>query len=129
VIFVQYGNADTCEAKATAIAKATPANNVFMVYLPNFSFGGRGLPLTQSNAAQRGTHIRPRNRKRFDGAVAVVRSVAVTICAYSSSWRSLYSLRSTVQEPHRRFCDSHHVSEKLCGQEGIKVTILSFTPR
>ena len=32
---------------------------------------------TQSNAAQRGTHIHARNRKRFDGAVAVVRSVAV----------------------------------------------------
>jgi hypothetical protein len=31
VIFVQYGNADACEEKATAIAKATPANNVFMV--------------------------------------------------------------------------------------------------
>jgi hypothetical protein len=30
VISVQYGNADACEEKATAIAKATPANNVFM---------------------------------------------------------------------------------------------------
>ena len=48
--------------------------------LPNFSFSRRrGLPLTPSNAAQRGTHIHPRNRKRFDGAVAVVRSVAVAI--------------------------------------------------
>jgi hypothetical protein len=34
VIFVQYGNADACEEKATAIAKATPANNVFMVLFP-----------------------------------------------------------------------------------------------
>src|SRR5215469_16853738 len=34
MIFVQYGNADACEAKATAIAKATPANNVFMVLFP-----------------------------------------------------------------------------------------------
>jgi hypothetical protein len=36
-------------------------------------------PLARSNAAQRGTHIRPRNRKRSDGAVAVVRSVAAAI--------------------------------------------------
>ena len=36
MIFVQYGNADACEEKATAIAKATPANNVFMVLLPIF---------------------------------------------------------------------------------------------
>jgi hypothetical protein len=34
VIFVQYGNADACEEKATAIAKATPANNVFMILFP-----------------------------------------------------------------------------------------------
>jgi hypothetical protein len=34
VIFVQYGNADACEEKATAIAKATPANNVFMGLFP-----------------------------------------------------------------------------------------------
>jgi hypothetical protein len=85
--------------------------------LPNFSFSRRrGLPLTQSNAAQRGTHIHPRNRKRFDGAIAVVRSVAVAICALDSfSWRSLCSLRSTMPEPRRRFGDSHHVPEKLCG--------------
>jgi hypothetical protein len=77
---VQYGNADACEEKATAIAKATPANNVFMVILPNFSFSRRhGLPLTQSDAAQRGTHIHARNRKRFDGAIAIVCSVAVAI--------------------------------------------------
>ena len=31
---MQYGNADACEEKATAIAKATPANNVFMVRFP-----------------------------------------------------------------------------------------------
>jgi hypothetical protein len=50
--------------------------------LPNFSFSRRrGLPLTPSNAAQRGTHIHPRNRKRFDGAVAVVRSDAAAIRA------------------------------------------------
>jgi hypothetical protein len=36
VIFVQYGNADACEEKATAIAKATPANNDFMI-LSQFS--------------------------------------------------------------------------------------------
>ena len=84
--------------------------------LPNFSFSHRrGLPLTQSNAAQWGTHIHARNRKRFDGAVAVVRSVAVAICALDFSWRSLCSLRSTMPEPRRRFGDSHHVSEKLCG--------------
>jgi hypothetical protein len=34
-----------------------------------------------SNAVQRGTHIRRHNRKRFDGAVAVVRSVAAAIRA------------------------------------------------
>jgi hypothetical protein len=33
-------------------------------------------PLLEPNAAQRGTHIRRRNRKRFDGAVAIVRSGA-----------------------------------------------------
>ena len=36
-------------------------------------------PLEQPNAAQLGSHIRRRNRKRSDGAVAVVRSVAVAI--------------------------------------------------
>src|SRR5262249_2271356 len=66
-------------------------------------------------AAQRGTHIHARNRKRFDGAVAVVRCVAVTICALDFSWRSLCSFYSTMPEPRRRFGDSHHVSEKLCG--------------
>ena len=51
--------------------------------LPNFSFSRRrrDLPLTQSNAAQRGTHTHPRNRKRFRGAVAVVRATAAAICA------------------------------------------------
>jgi hypothetical protein len=31
---VQYGNAHAREETATAIAKATPANNVFMVLFP-----------------------------------------------------------------------------------------------
>jgi len=44
------------------------------------SFFPEGLsPLTRSNAAQRGTHIRRRNRKRSDGAVAVVRPAAAVI--------------------------------------------------
>ena len=64
---------------------------------PNFSFSRRrGLHLAQSNAPQKGTHIHPRNRKRFDGAVAVVRSVAVTLCAldsFSSPVAALCSLR------------------------------------
>ena len=30
----QYGRADACVAKATAIANATPAKNVFMVVTP-----------------------------------------------------------------------------------------------
>jgi hypothetical protein len=38
-------------------------------------------PLQRSNAAQRGTHIRRRNRKRSDGAVAIVRSDAAAIRA------------------------------------------------
>jgi len=37
MIFVQYGNANACEEKATAIAKATPANNVFMALFPSAS--------------------------------------------------------------------------------------------
>jgi len=36
-------------------------------------------PLARSNAAQWGTHIRRRHRKRSDGAVAVVRSVAAAM--------------------------------------------------
>jgi len=36
-------------------------------------------PLARSNAAQWRTHIRRRNRKRSDGAFAVVRSVAAAI--------------------------------------------------
>jgi hypothetical protein len=36
-------------------------------------------PLARSNAAQLRTHIRRRNRKRFDGSVAAVRSVAAAI--------------------------------------------------
>jgi hypothetical protein len=36
-------------------------------------------PLARSNAAQWRTHIRRRNRKRSDGAVAAVRSVAAAI--------------------------------------------------
>jgi hypothetical protein len=44
------------------------------------SFFLEGLsPLTRSNAAQSGTHIRRRNRKRSDGAVAVVRLAAAVI--------------------------------------------------
>jgi hypothetical protein len=39
----------------------------------------RGLPLTRSNP-RKGELIFIRNRKRFDSAVAVVRSVAVAIC-------------------------------------------------
>jgi hypothetical protein len=38
-------------------------------------------PLPQSNGAQRVTHIRGRNRKRSDGAVAIVRSDAAAIRA------------------------------------------------
>jgi len=38
-------------------------------------------PLPEPNAAQRGTHIRRRNRKRFDGAVAIVRSDAAAVRA------------------------------------------------
>jgi len=43
--------------------------------------------LARSNAAQWRTHIRRRNRKRSDGAVAVVRSVAVAIRALAT-WSS-----------------------------------------
>ena len=48
--------------------------------------------LAQSNAAQWGTHIRRRNRKRSDGAVAVLRSVATALCALVT-WPSFNSLR------------------------------------
>jgi hypothetical protein len=48
-------------------------------------------PLTRSDAALWGTHIRRRNRKRSDGAVAVVRSVAAAmrLLAARSSFDSL----------------------------------------
>jgi hypothetical protein len=121
VISVQYGNANACEAKATAIAKAIPANNVFIVIFPISRLVVRGLPLTPSNAAQGETHIHPCNRKSFDGAVAVARSVAVAIWALDSfSWRSLRSLCSTMPEPRRRFGDSHYVSEKLRRQKRLR---------
>ena len=48
--------------------------------------------LPEPNAAQRGTHIRRRNRKRFDGAVAIVRSDAAVIRAFGTSLQSLHSL-------------------------------------
>jgi len=38
-------------------------------------------PLPRSNAVQRGTHIGRRNRKRSDGAVAIVRSGEAAIRA------------------------------------------------
>ena len=38
-------------------------------------------PLLEPNAAQRGTHIRRRNRKRSDDAVAIVRSDVAAIRA------------------------------------------------
>jgi hypothetical protein len=40
--------------------------------------------LARSNAAQWGTHIRRRNRKCSDAAVAVVRSVAAAIGALAT---------------------------------------------
>jgi hypothetical protein len=48
-------------------------------------------PLARSDAALWGTHIRRRNRKRSDGAVAVVRSVAAAmrLLATRSSFDSL----------------------------------------
>jgi hypothetical protein len=49
-------------------------------------------PLPRSNVAQRATHIRRRNRKRSDGAVAIVRSDAAAIRALGT-W-SLWSLHS-----------------------------------
>jgi hypothetical protein len=47
-------------------------------------------PLARSNAAQWGTHIRRRNRKCSDGAVAVVRSVAAAIRVLAT-WSSFDS--------------------------------------
>ena len=41
-------------------------------------------PLPEPNAAQRGTHIRRRNRKRSDDAVAIVRSDAAAIRALAT---------------------------------------------
>jgi hypothetical protein len=49
-------------------------------------------PLARSDAALWGTHIRRRNRKRSDGAVAIVRSVAAAmrlLLATRSSFDSL----------------------------------------
>jgi hypothetical protein len=55
------------------------ANAIQTTASQNFLF--MAASLAQSNAPQRGTHIRRRNRTRLDGAVAVVRSVAVAIRA------------------------------------------------
>jgi len=56
-----------------------------------FAFGGKAdiTPavlerLARSNAAHWGTHIRRRNRKRSDDAVAVLRSFAAAICALAT---------------------------------------------
>jgi hypothetical protein len=51
------------------------------------SLSRRGLFLAQSNAAQRGTHIRHRNHTHFDGAVAVVRSIAAALADLYQSVR------------------------------------------
>lgn len=51
----------------------------------------RGAPVAASNAAQWGTHIRRRNRKCYDAAVAIVHSVAAAICALA-----IYSLLDSV---------------------------------
>jgi len=50
-----------------------------------------GTLMARSNAAQLGTRIRRRNRKRSGGAVAVVRSVAAAIHALAT-WSSFNSL-------------------------------------
>jgi hypothetical protein len=50
-------------------------------------------PLPRPNAEQRGIHIRRRNRKRFDGADAIVRSGAASVCALGTwSLQSLHCL-------------------------------------
>jgi hypothetical protein len=95
-------------------------------------------PLAQSNAAQLRTHIRRRNRKRSDGAVAAVRSVAAAIrvlATWSSFdnpfrasdcglarfipalWPSAFTfpLTRSLCWPNwdSVICDSHHVLEPL----------------
>ena len=53
----------------------------------------RHLMMARPNAAQWRTHIRRRNRKRFDGAIAIVRSGAAAIRALTAwSPSSLHSL-------------------------------------
>jgi hypothetical protein len=53
----------------------------------------------QSNAAQRETHIRRRNRKRFDSAVGFVRSVAAAIRALADLSMTLSLLCRYLPEP------------------------------
>src|SRR6516165_11955614 len=95
-------------------------------------------PLARSNAARWRTHIRRRNRKRSDGAFAVVRSVAAPIrvvatwssfdnpfhwqCLRSSHFiPALWLARVYLPIRHSLCCpnwdkdirDSHHVLERL----------------
>jgi hypothetical protein len=87
-------------------------------------------PLVRSNAAQWRTHIRRRNRRRSDGAVAAVRSAAAALRVLAT-WSSFdnpfracdCSLARFIPFPLARslcwknwdsgICDSHHVLEPL----------------
>jgi hypothetical protein len=53
-------------------------------FMATLSFAEMVSPLLQPNAAQWRTHIPRRNRKRFDGAVAIVRSDAAAIRALAT---------------------------------------------
>jgi hypothetical protein len=70
------------------------------------SLSRRGLFLAQSNAAQRGTHIRHRNRRHFDGAVAVVPIAAALADDLSQSVRCAW-------HPTRQKSIGEFVSEAL----------------
>jgi len=112
------------------------------------SFFPEGLsPLTRYNAAQRGTHIRRRNRKRSDGAVAVVRPAAAVIrvlatsssfdnpfgsdCALAGLFRVMALASRLPSQSHNLYCpnwdsgirDSHHALEHFPVNQSVSFSL------
>ena len=81
-----------------------------------------------SNAVQRGTHIRRHNRKRFDGAVAVVRSVAasrVALCFMTGGRGGYFAKRSlrmteAVLKPQCGAKAERRQLQRTCGTAAVR---------
>jgi len=74
-------------------------------------------PVPRSNAAQRGTHIRRRDRRRSDGAVAIVRSDAAAIRALMLAAMFLVGMApGSVVSPHKS--DSVQIATMGAGPHG-----------